>query len=180
MNKTDDKTLGKTLGRTWGRGTRTAMGALTLLAVGAGSCTDTGTTATVSYAYDNPYVYSTYYPVDTAYAGYYWADSWNYYAFYYEGAVATGLANTGVGGAPSLHGAAGANGAAGAIGAAGANGAAGAHGAAGATGAGGAGGGGPTTVRSTIASVVEALARGESVCPGQVTITPKTAAPACA
>jgi hypothetical protein len=150
------------------------MGALTLLAVGAGSCTDTGTTATVSYAYDNPYVYTTYYPVDTAYAGYYWADSWNYYAFYYESAIATGLANTGIGGAMDLHGAAGANGGAGG------NGAAGAAGGAGTTGTGGAGGSGATTVRATVASVVEALARGESVCPGQVTITPKTAAPACA
>ena len=35
-------------------------------------------------------------------------------------------------------------------------------------------------MRATIASVIEALARGESVCPGQVTITPKTATPACA
>jgi hypothetical protein len=177
MNRTGDKTLGKTLGRR----TQAAMGALTLLVVGAGSCSDNGTTvATVSYAYDNPYVYSTYYPVDTAYAGYYWADSWNYYAFYYEGAVANGLAYTGVGGSTGSHGAAGANGAAGATGTGGAIGAAGANGTAGATGTGGAGGSGPTTVRATIASVVEALARGESVCPGQVTITPKTAAPACA
>ena len=70
------------------------MGALALLLVGAGSCTD-GTTTTVAYAYDNPYVYTTYYPVDTAYAGYYWADSWNYYSFYYAavGVDATGLAS---------------------------------------------------------------------------------------
>ena len=65
-------------------------------------------------------------------------------------------------------------------GAAGANGAAGATGTAGAAGTGGAGGADLTTVRATIASVIEALARGESVCPGQVTITPKTATPACA
>jgi len=168
MNRTNDKTLG--------RGIRAAMGALALLAGGAGSCTGTGTTTTVAYAYDDPYVYSTYYPVDTAYSGYYWADSWNYYAFYYAavGVTATGLASTGVGGAMDLHGTAGANGAAGAFGAAGAT------GTGGATGAGGAGGGGPTTVRATLASVVEALARGESVCPGQVTITPKTTTPACA
>ena len=94
MNRSDDKTLGGTLGRR----TRAAMGALTLLVVGAGSCTD-GTTTTVAYAYDNPYVYTTYYPVDTAYAGYYWADSWNYYSFYYAavGVNATGLASTAYG-----------------------------------------------------------------------------------
>ena len=114
MNRPVDKTLGRTLGRR----TQAAMGALTLLAVGAGSCTD-GTTTTVAYAYDDPYVYTTYYPVDTAYSGYYWADSWNYYAFYYAAVDvnATGLAgSTGLGGAMGRHGAAGANGAAGATG----------------------------------------------------------------
>ncbi len=162
MNRSVDKTLGGTLGRR----TQAVMGALTLFVVGAGSCTD-GTTATVAYAYDDPYVYTTYYPVDTSYAGYYWADSWNYYAFYYAavGVDATGLASTGLGGVAGLYGTAGANGAAGATGAGG---------------AGGAGGSGATTVRATIASVIEALARGESVCPGQVTITPKTTTPACA
>jgi collagen type VII alpha len=168
MNRTNDRALGRILGRrTW-----VAMGALTLLGmVGAGSCSDNGTVATVSFAYDDPYVYTTYYPVDTSYAGYYWADSWNYYTFYYAavGVTATGLSgSTGLGGAASLHGAAGANGAAGATGTGGV------------TGTGGAGGNGSTTVRATIASVIEALARGESVCPGQVTITPKTATPACA
>ncbi|HLK92012.1 MAG TPA: hypothetical protein VKZ18_19125 [Polyangia bacterium] len=34
-------------------------------------------------------------------------------------------------------------------------------------------------MRATVASAVEALARGESVCPGQVTVTPKTTTPAC-
>jgi len=152
-----------------------AMGALTLLvmvvALGAGSCSDNATVATtVSYAYDDPYLYTTYYPVDTSYAGYYWADSWNYYAFYYAavGVNATGLTSTtGIGG---VSGAAGANGTAGANGATGTG---------GVTGAGGNGGNGATTVRATIASVIEALARGESVCPGQVMITPKTATPAC-
>src|SRR5579871_5592440 len=79
MNRLVDRSLGGTLGRRM----QAALGALTLLVIGAGSCTD-GTT-TVAYAYDDPYVYTTYYPVDTSYAGYYWADSWNYYAFYYEG-----------------------------------------------------------------------------------------------
>jgi hypothetical protein len=191
MNRADHKTLGGDFGRR----TRAAMGALTLLLVGAGSCTD-GTTTTVAYAYDNPYVYTTYYPADTAYAGYYWADSWNYSSFYYAavGVNATGLANTtaGAGGANGLYGVAGSNGGAGrngaggALGAAGTNGAAGANGFAGANGAGGgngmggAGGNGTSTAHATIAAVVEALARGQDVCPGQVTITPKTATPACA
>ena len=156
MNGTHDKTFGSR--------TLAAIGALTLTAVLTGSCADDGTTATVAYAYDSPYLYTTYYPVDTAYSGYYWADSWNYYGFYYAGtAVASGLANYG-----------GVGGAGGGLGATG-----GAGGTGGATGAGGSAGSGPTTLRSTVASLVEALARGESVCPGQVTITPKTATPAC-
>src|SRR4051812_554532 len=169
MNKANDRTLGGTFG---GRA-RAAMGALAFLLVGAGSCTD-GTTTTVAYAYDNPYVYTTYYPVDTAYAGYYWADSWNYYSFYYAavGASASGLASTT--GAGGLYGGGGANGAAGTHGTGGANGAAGANG------TGGAGGSGMMTAHATLASVVEALARGQSVCPGQVTVTEKMATPACA
>jgi hypothetical protein len=154
-----------TCGKRLGSGT-SAIGALMLIVAATGSCADDATTASVDYSYETPYLYSTYYPVDTDYAGYYWADSWNYYAFYFEGAsVAAGLANV-----------SGFGGAAGALGAAGAT---GAGGTAGATGSGGSGGASPTTVRATLASVVEALARGESVCPGQVTITPKTATPAC-
>ena len=199
MNRAEKKTLGGDFGR-W---TQAAMGALTLLAVGAGSCTD-GTSTTVAYAYDDPYLYSTYYPVDTAYAGYNWADNWNYYAFYYAavGVNETGLASTPIGvGTDALYGTGGTNGSGGAKGAAGANGsggakggagangaggaggaigAAGSNGSAGARGSGGAGGNGNMTARATLASVVEALARGQNVCPGQVTITPKTAAPACA
>jgi hypothetical protein len=171
------------------------MGALTLLAIGAGACTD-GTTTTVAYAYDNPYVYSTYYPVDTAYAGYYWADSWNYYSFYYAAVDvnATGLTSisagpdalygtggaSGAAGARGTGGAAGARGTGGANGAAGANGSGGANGAAGANGSGGAGGSGAMTARASLASVIEALARGQNVCPGQVTVTEKMATPACA
>src|SRR6185369_17941396 len=74
------------------------------------------------------------------------------------------------------YGAAGMNGAGGRIGAAGMNGAGGNTGAAGAGGAGGS----STTTHSTLASVIEALARGQSVCPGQVTVTEKMATPACA
>jgi hypothetical protein len=185
MNGTHDKTFGSR--------TLAAIGALTLTVAVTGSCADDGT-ATVAYAYDSPYLYTTYYPVDTAYSGYYWADSWNYYSFYYAGtAVTAGLANVvGIGGAAGGLGAAGATGAGGRAGATGAGGTAGATGAggtagatvaggtAGATGSGGSAGSGATSVRATLASVVEALARGENVCPGQVTITPKTATPACA
>jgi hypothetical protein len=196
MKRADDNILGGHFGRR----TQAALGALTLLAVGAGSCTD-GTTTTVAYAYDNPYVYTTYYPVDTAYAGYYWADSWNYYSFYYAAVDVnvTGLASTtGVGGANGLYGTGGNNGGAGSRGtggnnggagnrgaggtngAAGANGSGGAAGANGSGGSGGAGGSGMMTARATLASVIEALARGQNVCPGQVTVTEKMATPACA
>lgn len=38
---------------------------------------------------------------------------------------------------------------------------------------------GGTTQRQSIGNAIRALARGEQVCPGQVTVTPKTAPPAC-
>ncbi len=103
-----------------------------VLAAGGLGC-DGGTT-TVSYAYEDPYLYSYYYPADLAYTGYYATDSWDYAAYY---------ASPGLGGAV-----------------------------------------GPATVidNSTppsLGSTLRALIRGESVCPGQVTVTPKTAPPAC-
>ncbi len=161
---------------------RAAIAGLTLMAAGTFSCTD-GTTTTVAYTTDYPYTYTTYYPVDTAYAGYYWADNWNYYSFYFEGLpaggseVAAGLSGVyGPGGHSGGPGVPGTGGAGGHLGAAGQSGAAGGAG----TGAGGSGGAASSSsVRATIASAVEALARGEAVCPGQVTVTPKTTTPAC-
>jgi hypothetical protein len=157
-----------------------AIGGLTLVAAGMAGCTD-GTTATVAYAYDYPYVYASYYPVDTAYAGYYWADSWNYYTFYYEGAGATGVVRNALAVPPYNPGTGvgGTTGSGGRTGAGGATGAGGMLGAAGHAGTGGSGGAMAGGLRSTLASVVEALARGENVCAGQVTITPKNTTPAC-
>jgi hypothetical protein len=128
-----------------------------------------GTTATTT-ATTTPYLYTSYYPADVAYSSVYWADDWAYtglYALYAPNPVTTtGAAGTGV----TVTGAAGVVGTAGAPGqvavAMGGN-------------------GGTTTVTATGAvittpgDVVRALARGESVCPGQVTVTPKTVAPAC-
>ena len=34
------------------------------------------------YAYEDAYLYDSYYPADVAYAGYYWADAWDYSTFY--------------------------------------------------------------------------------------------------
>ena len=131
--------------------------------VGCGTTTTTTATTT-------PYLYTSYYPADVAYSTVYWADDWAYtglYALYAPNPVTTtGAAGTGV----TVTGAAGVVGTAGAPGQV-----------AVATG----GNGGTTVVTTTGAvittagDVVRALARGESVCPGQVTVTPKTSAPAC-
>jgi hypothetical protein len=150
---------------------RAAIAGLTLMAAGTFSCTDGyTTTSTVAYTTDYPYTYTTYYPVDTAYAGYYWADSWNYYSFYYEGAASTDPVSAGLAGNYPAGGHSGGPGV---------NPLGGHGGGAGATGAGGSGGATSSTVRATVAAAVEALARGENVCPGQVTVTPKTTTPAC-
>jgi hypothetical protein len=149
------------------------FGALALAAGVAGSCSDNtavpaGTTA---YVYDDPYLYTAYYPYDVAYSGYYWADSWNYATFY---AVTYG---PGGGGTPTT-GAAGTNGAGGTTPVT-----TGAGGAAGATASGGAGGSGgatASTIKAGLVTTIEALARGENVCPGQVTVTPMFATPSCA
>ena len=86
------------------------------------------------YTYEDAYLYDSYYPADVAYAGYYWADAWDYSTFYAYlgtspvGAAATNSTNTG---------------------------------------------------RLGIVGAIQALARGEQICPGQVTVTEKTADPAC-
>jgi len=116
---------------------RTACLAPAIMLVGAamaGGCGE-GTTSTVAYSYEDPYLYTYYYPADLAYTGYYAADSWAYATYYAaRGAVpgsveaATVINNSG---------------------------------------------------RPSLGSTLRALIRGESVCPGQVTVTPKTAPPAC-
>ncbi len=102
--------------------------ALALMGAASASCTDNTTTgyATTSYAYWDPYYYSYYYPADLSYSGVYWADSWDYSAYYYSLQSAATVSQGGVGAA------------------------------------------------------IRALARGEQVCPGQVTVTPKMGTPACA
>jgi hypothetical protein len=112
-----------------------------VLAAGAavGCTSDTGV-VTTTYAYDDPYLYTAYYPADVAYASYYWAYPWDYGVFYFIGAYAPPTPTT----------------------------------------SGADAGTGSTTVRSGLTGAIEALARGEQVCPGQVTVTEKTAAGVCA
>jgi len=99
-----------------------------------GGCDD-GTTSTVAYTYDDPYLYSYYYPADLAYTGYYAADTWNYGLYY----AAPGAVPGSAGAATVIN----------------------------------------NSGRPSVGSTLRALIRGESVCPGQVTVTPKTAPPAC-
>jgi hypothetical protein len=112
------------------------------------------------YTYEDAYLYDSYYPADVAYAGYYWADAWDYSTFY-------GYLYGGNGGTTGTAGTTGTTGTAGN------------------TGTAGTGGTGGTTANSSntgrlgIVGAIEALARGETVCPGQVTVTEKKAAPAC-
>jgi hypothetical protein len=101
------------------------------MAVGCGE----GTSSTVAYTYDDPYLYSYYYPADLSYSGYYAADSWDYAGYY----AARGAVPGSVGAATVIN----------------------------------------NSGRPSLGSTLRALIRGESVCPGQVTVTPKTAPPAC-
>jgi hypothetical protein len=103
-------------------------------AAAAGGC-DEGTTSTVAYSYEDPYLYSYYYPADLAYTGYYAADSWNYGLYY----AAPGAVPGSAGAATVIN----------------------------------------NSGRPSLGTALRAVIRGESVCPGQVTVTPKTAPPAC-
>jgi hypothetical protein len=108
--------------------------AIMLVGALAGGCDD-GTTSTVAYTYDDPYLYTYYYPADLAYTGYYAADSWNYGLYY----AAPGAIPGSAGAATVIN----------------------------------------NSGRPSLGSTLRALIRGESVCPGQVTVTPKSVAPAC-
>jgi hypothetical protein len=135
-------------------GTRAARAFIVMSAFGgaavllAGGCSSG--TATTAYAYEDPYVYSTYYPADVAYSSYYYADTWDYntWYYYYVGPSPVG-GDAGVLDAGS-----------------------------GAIDAGATDGGASNTVHGVIGAI-EALARGQEVCPGHVTVTPKNTAPAC-
>ena len=123
-----------------------------------------GTTTTAAYAYDDPYLYASYYPSDLTYSGYYWADDWNTSTFYYYyvGGAVIPIASDG----GRLLGDGGRFSDAGAVADAGA------------TPDGGSNAGGTPPVG--VVGAVEALARGQSVCPGQVTVTPRMAVSPCA
>jgi hypothetical protein len=151
-------------------------------------CGSSNTTTT--YATTDPYLYNVYYPSDIAYSTVYWTDDWYYaglYAVNYPYPVGNGTAGT--------NGGAGTNGTMITAGTAGTTGAAGITGAAGAAGStiatGGTGGsttatggtGGSTTATTngvtTAGDTIRALARGDSICPNQITVTPKSAPPPC-
>jgi hypothetical protein len=125
-----------------------------------------GTSST--YATTDPYLYTVYYPADVAYSTVYWADDWYYPSLY---AIYTPSSPN-----PVTTGTAGSNGVAPTGGMGGTI-----------VSTGGAGGstvvtdGGVTTggVLTTAGDAIRALARGESVCPGAITVSPKTAPPAC-
>src|SRR5262252_1909460 len=127
--------------------------AAALATLGNVNCTSTGT-VTTGYVYDDGYVYTSYYPADVAYASYYWAYPWNYTTFYYY---------------IGAYGPSGTSGTSGTAGTTGTTGAAGTGGTSG-TGAG---------VRSGVVGAIEALARGQQVCPGQVTVNEKTSGVVC-
>jgi hypothetical protein len=127
------------------------VAAVAIIRGGAGCGGDNGTVTSDYVAYENPYVYSAYYPADVAYANAYWATDWNYPVLYATGAGPTVSVDGG-----------------------GADAAVPAD-------AGTVTDGGTSTSRLTsIADLIRALARGDTtVCPGHVTVTPKTAPPPC-
>jgi len=135
---------------------RALMGVLcasALIGVGVGSCDDNNTVGTDTVAYDS-YLYYGYYPADVYYSGYYWTDPYYYYY----------AATYGGGRPPTTTGSAGSTGTS-------------TTGAAGATGTSMGGSGGSSSTRAsgemTMGDVLRAMARGETVCPNQVTITPR-------
>ena len=138
---------------------------LALVGIGIGisnvNCSDdSGTVATVDAAYENPYLYTSYYPADVAYSSAYWANDWAYPALYqtYGG-------TTGAGGMTGMTGSGGSNGAGGADASAPAT---------------DAGSSSTTSRLAAVGDLIRALARGDTtICPGNVTVNPKTAGPEC-
>jgi hypothetical protein len=129
-----------------------AGAAVALATAGTVGCTDTsGTVSTTGYVYDDAYLYTTYYPADVAYASYYYAYPWDYSTFYYY------LNAYGPGPTGNQPADAGTSGTAGTSGDAGTS----------------------NLAHSGLAFAIESLARGQQVCPGQVTVTEKTATFAC-
>jgi len=129
-----------------------------LIGVAGGSCG----TSSADYATYDSYLYYGYYPADVYYSGYYWTDPYYYYYAAAPDPYRPGGGGTGIGGNPggSSTGVAGGTGM---------------------TGAGGSNGGTATTTGDmTMGDVLRAMARGETACPNQATITPKMSADACA
>jgi hypothetical protein len=144
-------------------------------------CGSSGTTTT--YATTDPYLYTVYYPADVGYSTVYWTNDWYYaglYAVNYPYPVGTGTAGTGGGAAGSTStGAAGETTTTGAAGAAGSTVATGGTGGSIATGGTGGSTTTTTTAVTTAGDAIRALARGDTICPNQVTVTPKSAPPPC-
>jgi hypothetical protein len=130
-----------------------------------------GTTHTATVATTTPYLTTAYYPADVAYSTVYWTDDWAYATLYAAYAPSPTTS-------PPVTGVAGTNGTTTTNGTAGAGGTAGTG--VTTTGTAGAGGTSATTAMVTTAGdAIRAFARGESVCPGQIDVTPKMAPPAC-
>jgi hypothetical protein len=133
----------------------TFEGRAALMALVLGGCTTTTTTTTTTavYPYDEAYLTGATYTADLIYAGDYWADDWTTSTLYtsFVGAIPLPIEPMPDGGAHLD------------------------------------GGGlvlldaGSTTSGPGmgIAGAIESLARGASVCPGEVTVTPKTSAAVC-
>jgi hypothetical protein len=117
---------------------------------------------TVSYATTDPWVYTAYYPADVAYSSVYWTSDWAYAGLYAtyptavvsnsDGGTTTTVVTKDAGTTTTTD-----------------------AGTTTTTDAGTTTGG----VLTTAGDAIRALARGESVCPGQITVTPKTAPPPC-
>jgi hypothetical protein len=134
-----------------------------------GGCSNSNTTpvATGTVATVDPYLYTVYYPADVAYGSVYWADSWAYptlYQIYPAPTTMTGAAGTTGTTVVTATGAAGAGGHAGATVVVVTK---------------TDGGTTTTAVVTTAGDAIRALARGESVCPGKVTVTARMAAAGC-
>jgi hypothetical protein len=125
---------------------------LAFMALGTMSCGTSTTTAAVDYGYEDPYLYASYYPADVAYSSYYWADDWGYAGLYATNPI-TYVTDGGIIITVPDAGVPTTTDASTTT--------------------------TPTVAMQAVGFAIRALARGESICPGQVTVTPKTMTPAC-
>jgi hypothetical protein len=131
-----------------------------------GGC-GTSHTTTTSYATVDPYLYTVYYPADVAYSTVYWTDSWAYPTLYASSPTPV-VTSMGANGMTTIDGS-------GVIGVGSDSGTEPPHDSGVPADA-----AAPTTsALTTPGDAIRALARGESVCPGHITVTPKMAAPPC-